>query len=322
MSLFYIKHITKYTYSNNVVDGANQIKLYPFNNEFQKILSQKITINGNPEIFTFQDFYNNKVGSFMLIEPHNYLSIESDIEILTHPVIFPKDTAIPKAQWNVLEDLKTDTLFVDYLKFITFDGTSEISEMIKKIDFSKTTPYNISLQFCEFIHTKFKYIQGITNVDSKLDHVWKMKAGVCQDFTNIFLQMLRMCGIPARYVSGYICPSDSKTRGEGATHAWVEVYIPYYGWLGLDPTNNLIASEYHVKLAVGKNYKDCTPVKGIYRGKVNDSLFVKVYVSTTKNQKPVLIDHKDVEKSKTIENNIKQNSYRQHLEFVQQQQQQ
>ncbi|TYA84088.1 transglutaminase family protein [Seonamhaeicola marinus] len=323
MALFYIKHITKYNYSGTVIDGANQIRLYPFNNEYQKVTSQRITINGSPNVNSYQDFFGNMVGTFMLVEPHNFLSIESDIEVITHPVQFPEDTATPENQWDLLDSLREDTQFIDYFKYITFDGTPEILDLIQSKDKTNISPYKLALEFCEFIYTNFKYIQGITNVDSKLDLVWELKAGVCQDFTNILLQMVRMAGIPARYVSGYICPSDSKTRGEGATHAWIEVYIPYYGWLGLDPTNNLIASEFHVKLAVGRNYKDCTPVKGVYKGSVTDSLFVKVHVSTTKTNGTIVISPTtDAEKSKAQIRNTEKNSYRQNLEFIQQQQQQ
>ncbi|SEQ02419.1 Transglutaminase-like enzyme, putative cysteine protease [Hyunsoonleella jejuensis] len=322
MPLYYIKHITKYSYSGNVFDGANQIRLYPFNNEFQKIVSQRVLINGNPNVHLYQDFYHNFVGSFMMVEPHNFLSIESDVEVITNPVVFPEDSATPEEQWQFLKTLKNDTQFIDYLKYITFDGTPEIFEMIKEKDLSTISPYKVALEFCDFIYTNFKYIQGITNVDSKLDLVWQLKAGVCQDFTNILLQMVRMLGIPARYVSGYICPGDSKTRGEGATHAWIEVYIPFYGWLGLDPTNNLVASEHHVKLAVGRNYKDCAPVNGVYKGHVTDSLYVKVHVSTTKNYNDISVAPTDVEKLKANEKKITTNSYRQNLEFIQQQQQQ
>lgn len=322
MSLYYIKHITKYDYSGNVFDGANHIRLYPLNNEFQKVVSQKVTINGNPDIYTFQDFYLNTVGAFMLVPPHNFLSIVSDIEVITHPVVFPKDSVSPFEQWRVLESLKHNSQFIDYLNYISFDGTEEILEMIQAKDFEKQTPYQLALAFCDYIYTNFKYIQGVTNVDSKLDHVWKLKAGVCQDFTNILLQITRMSGIPSRYVSGYICPGDSKTRGEGATHAWIEVYIPFYGWLGLDPTNNLIASQHHVKLAVGRNYRDCAPVKGIYKGQVTDTLFVKVHVSATKGYEDVTVSHNDMEKSKAPEKKVTTNSYRQNLEFIQQQQQQ
>ena len=90
----------------------------------------------------------------------------------------------------------------------------------------------------------------------------EIKAGVCQDFAHILLVMLRLLNIPARYVSGYVCPHDHNLRGEGATHAWVEAYIPFYGWLGLDPTNNCIVNDFHVRLAIGRSFSDCSPVRG------------------------------------------------------------
>ena len=101
---------------------------------------------------------------------------------------------------------------------------------------------------------------------TKTEEVWKLKAGVCQDFAHILLIFLRMFNIPSRYISGYICPKGKEMRGEGATHAWVEAFIPDYGWLGLDPTNNCIVNDQHVRLATGRNFADCTPVKGTYKG--------------------------------------------------------
>ena len=94
----------------------------------------------------------------------------------------------------------------------------------------------------------------------------RIKKGVCQDFAHILLQLLRTACIPARYISGYICPYESGLRGEGATHAWVEIYTPNQGWLGLDPTNNIWTMDNHVKLAVGRDFYDCTPIKGTFKG--------------------------------------------------------
>ena len=316
MPTFYIKHLTQYTYSNPVIDGANQIMLYPITNEFQKVESQKITVSGKPKIATYTDFCGNTVGTFMVTEPHYYLSIESEIEVVTKTIQFPNDTVSAKEQWDTLKLLKQDPKFIDFLGYINFDGTKEIANLLSNKDLNNITPYKIVLELCEYIFTNFKYIQGITNVDSKLDHVWKLKAGVCQDFTNIFLQMIRMLGIPARYVSGYICPSTEASRGEGATHAWIEAYIPFYGWLGLDPTNNIIASEHHVKLAVGRNYHDCAPVVGVYKGEAEDDLFVKVKVSNLKKNNDNLVF------PATKESNKDNNSFRENLELVQQQQQQ
>ncbi|MFY0713844.1 transglutaminase family protein [Seonamhaeicola sp. NFXS20] len=316
MPKFYIKHLTKYTYSNLVFDGASQIMLYPIENEFQKVVSQKIVVNNNPKIETRTDFYGNTVGTFMIIEPHDYLSILSEVEVITNEIDLPNNSAPIQKQWEELKSLKHNPEFMDYLKYITFDGTDGISELIKTKDLNKISPYNIVLEFSEYIYNNFKYIKGVTGVDSKLDHVWKLKAGVCQDFTNILLQKVRMLGIPARYVSGYICPNEEGSRGEGATHAWVEAYIPFYGWLGIDPTNNTIANQFHVKLAAGKNYKDCAPVKGVFKGNVNDYLYVEVKVSSVKN------GNDKFELPEEKQPNSEKNSYQKNLELIQQQQQQ
>lgn len=316
MPTFFIKHLTKYSYSNLIIDVANQIMLHPIQDEFQSVTSHTLSINKNPKIETYIDFFGNTVGTFMILEPHNFLSIISEIEVRTKERIFPNDLKPINDQWDELKSIKHKPEFIDYLKYITFDGTDSISELLKTKDLNTLSPFKIALELCEYIYTNFKYIQGITNVDSKLDDVWRLKAGVCQDFTNILLQMVRMLGIPARYVSGYICPNESGSRGEGATHAWIEVYIPFYGWLGIDPTNNSIANEYHVRLAVGRNYTDCTPVKGVFKGTAKGDLFVIVKVSTFKNNEELTLSLKKEELQ------VDNNSYRQNVKLLQQMQQQ
>lgn len=139
-----------------------------------------------------------------------------------------------------------------------------------------------SLVLSEFVYDNFSYKQGITNIETPIEDIWKLKAGVCQDFAHILLAILRIYGIPARYVSGYICPKETGVRGEGATHAWVEAHIPFYGWLGLDPTNNCIVTDGHVKMAIGRSFSDCTPVKGTYKGSGEHILEVKVQVENGK----------------------------------------
>ena len=316
MPTFFIKHLTKYSYSNLIIDGANQIMLHPIQDEFQNVTSHTLSVNRNPKIETYIDFYGNTVGTFMILEPHNFLSVISEIEITTKEKMFPDDAKPVNEQWEELKRIKYKPEFIDYLKYKKFDGTDSIAELLKAKDLNTLSPFKIALELCEYIYTNFKYIQGITTVDSKLDHVWDLKAGVCQDFANILLQMVRMLGVPARYVSGYICPNESGSRGEGATHAWIEVYIPFYGWLGIDPTNNAIANEYHVRLAVGRGYKDCAPVTGVFKGNAKGDLFVKVKVSTFKNNDELTLSLKKEELQ------VDNNSYQQNLKLLQQMQQQ
>lgn len=316
MATFYIKHITKYSYSNNVIDGATLIRLHPINDEYQKVTSHFLTVTNNTFVETFNDFFNNRVGTFMITEPHNELVIESDIEVITFDKIFPDGSVDNPSQWAELKAIKQHINFIDFLHHKTFSGSKDVLKFIETKNLTSKSPFKAVLELCEFVYQNFKYITGVTNVDSSIDEVWKLKAGVCQDFTVVLLQMVRMLGIPARYISGYICPNDTITRGEGATHAWIEAYIPFYGWLGIDPTNNAIANENHVRLAVGRDYNDCSPVKGVFKGKVEADLQVKVEVSTSKNE----------ENSSMLEDSLltteTDNSFHRNLERIQQQQMQ
>lgn len=315
MATFFIKHITKYIYNSNVIDGATLTRLHPINDDHQKVVSHLISVTNNPFIETFVDFFNNRIGTFMVTEPHNELIIISEIEVLTSDRIFPDDSVNAKSQWTELKTIKNSPDFIDFIKYKPFSGSEDISNFILDKMLKTKSPFKAVLELCEYVHTNFEYRSGITDVNTPLEEAWKLKAGVCQDFTNVLLQMVKILGIPARYVSGYICPNDDITRGEGATHAWIEAYIPYYGWLGIDPTNNAIANENHVRLAVGRNYDDCSPVKGVFKGKVEAELLVKVEVNTTKSK--VLTDKNlNTVTSKT------NNSYQRNLELMQQYQQQ
>ena len=118
-------------------------------------------------------------------------------------------------------------------------------------------------------------------VDSPIDHALESRQGVCQDFAHIMIALTRRIGIPCRYVSGYLFhKAGDKTRSaEGATHAWVETLLPGLGWVGLDPTNNVLAGERHVRTSVGRDYADVPPTKGVFKGSADSQLLVAVHVA-------------------------------------------
>lgn len=278
MPKFKIQHITRYSYEIPVRDSANQIMLYPMSDDFQEVLSHRIRISGNPAIETYSDVFGNKVGTFTHPHPHSELRIDSECEVQTRPRPLPDDTIASSEQWQRLQQARFQFPEIEFLRLESFDALSEMQAAMDRIHQPELTPLQCSLKFNTFVFETFTYQKGITTVDTTLDEIWRLHSGVCQDFAHILLAMLRYTGIPARYVSGYICPNKNGMRGEGATHAWVEASIPGYGWLGLDPTNNCIANENHVRLAVGKNYYDCSPVRGTYRGTSNHELHVAVTV--------------------------------------------
>jgi transglutaminase-like putative cysteine protease len=321
MPRFIIHHVTKYAYESPVRDSANQVMLYPVKDNYQEVLKQELTITGEPVVDIYKDYYGNEVGAFMYTDPHNEMVIDSRIEVITKTRRLPEATANNEAQWDYLQGICYDIPFIDFLKQEPFVAVAEIKQVTQLEEFRTVAPLMAAQRLNEYVYTNFRYIQGVTSVETTCDEIWDLKAGVCQDFAHILLVMLRLIGIPARYVSGYICPNRSGMRGEGATHAWVEAYIPFYGWLGLDPTNNCFVNDLHVRLAVGRNFSDCSPVKGTYKGTSNHTLEVGVSVGyedgqTQQDRATVLTPH-------PVKNtNGEENSYRAYMEMIQQQQQQ
>ena len=154
----------------------------------------------------------------------------------------------------------------------------DIDAIVKTIYKNEGSVAETVQNLCNYIFTEFNYIKGITNVETTVDEILEHRSGVCQDFVHLMLQILRTMRIPCRYVSGYICPNKNGMRGEGATHAWLETWIPAHGWAGIDPTNNIWVTNNHVKLAVGRNFNDCSPVKGTFKGPAVQKLYVYVSI--------------------------------------------
>jgi transglutaminase-like putative cysteine protease len=321
MPEFEIQHITRYIYEGPARDSANQIILFPIKDEFQDVIKQELTITGNPQVDTHIDYYGNEVGSFTYSEPHTVLTINSKIWVSTKHRALPVSDIFPAQQWEDLKRLQFVVPYIDFLKQEYFEGIDELKVIVDEERLKDDTPYHVAQRFCQYVYDNFTYIKGVTTVETRLDEIWKLKAGVCQDFAHILMEMLRMVNIPARYVSGYICTSRNNMRGEGATHAWAEAYIPDFGWLGIDPTNNCIANETHVRLAVGRNFTDCSPVKGVYKGSSNHTLEVAVSVDD-ENVLNNADRHVSENPAVTHVTSAQKNSYQRYMEIQQQQQQQ
>lgn len=283
MPKYRIKHITRYSYPSPVTNSANQVMLFPLDDKQQEVEKHELVITHQPSVEVFVDYFGNKAGVFSVIKRHTELTIRSTIEVITHETHLPAGNYIPESQWSELKKVCDEYPYLDFMLLEHYDTKEEIAAVIRSLMKEDISPFGIAQEMSAYIYNGFEYKKGITNVETKADEIWKLKAGVCQDFAHVLLVMLRTVGIPARYVSGYICPKNHELRGEGATHAWVEAYIPFHGWLGFDPTNNCIVSDRHVRLAIGRSFNDCTPVKGTYKGSSEHTLEVSV---TIENDSP------------------------------------
>lgn len=319
MPQFRIQHVTRYIYEETVRDSANQIMLYPVNSDNQTVIQHLVTISGNPPINIHVDYYGNKVGTFTYAQPHHEMVISSQLTVETREKKLPSDTVPAETQWLELKKVRNDINLIDFLQVEKISAISEIEKIVDDERCKNCTPLESAKHFNKYVYDNFTYKKGITTVETTIGEIWQLKSGVCQDFAHILLVLLRVVGIPSRYVSGYICPNKSGMRGEGATHAWVEAYLPGYGWLGLDPTNNCIVNEKHVVLAVGTSFSDCSPVKGTYRGTSDHTLEVGVTVTYEDGNINSGETSPSVETKPSSTTSSYKNSFRKHQEMQMQQ---
>jgi transglutaminase-like putative cysteine protease len=277
MSVFKIHHITKYKYDRNVSESINEVRIFPFQCMEQELLQHDLIITNNPPIHVYKDYWGNKAGIFNILESHHELIIESKLVVRT--IYNDELLSNSVADFNLLADSVKDNLqLIELIKPDTIQKQEQINAIVEQY-FKPTLAIKKIVEDCSaFIFHHFKYTKGITTIETTIDEILDHKKGVCQDFAHLLLQILRTMGLPCRYVSGYVCPNKSGMRGEGATHAWVEVWLPDCEWVGIDPTNNAWVGNHHVKLAVGRNFEDCSVVKGTFKGIAQQDLFVFVSV--------------------------------------------
>ena len=277
MPVFKIHHVTRYVYDRPVRESTNEMRIYPYPSPHSEVLMHELTVTGHPEVHRFSDYWNNVTGVFNIREPHTELSIDSRLIVRIRPEGFaqPDFNAGREALARETENR------LELLELSLHDGIASqdaIDEIVGMIDRPWKGIAAMVQECSQYIYGHFKYIKGITDIESTVDEILDHRSGVCQDFAHVMLQILRTMRIPSRYVSGYVCPNRNGMRGVGATHAWVEAWIPGHGWAGIDPTNNVWVSDEHVPLAVGRHFSDCSPVRGTFKGPARQNLTVYVSV--------------------------------------------
>lgn len=262
---FRIFHRTRYVYRAPVRDSYNELRLRPVTDDKSRLEFFLLNVNPPARLRHFRDNWLNYVHYFDLPEPHGDLTIEAQSTInTTNPYADGRPLGVKFAA------LKTD---LDDM-VVPFLGTSryvEISPEVWRLGIDIRDQCDDVFQAAEAVmHHIFKnwaYAPNTTSVTTHMNEVLESKQGVCQDFAHLMIGICRSLGIPTRYVSGYLYNGpDSHLRGAQASHAWVEVHVPGKGWYGLDPTNDTLADERHIKIATGRDYSDAAPITGHFDG--------------------------------------------------------
>lgn len=283
-----ISHITRYQYSDNASLSHNEFFLTPRNTTGQDCLESRITLSPLPSALSHRkDYFGNTATTTTIQTPHNILEISALSQVSLNPKhrIAPGQTP-PWEQVKETVWLHRTPDDLDAFQFVFASPMIPVDERFAAWAGDLFAPgipiLQAALALTDRIYTEFKYDSQATTTTTPVATTFDIKQGVCQDFAHIAIACLRALGLPARYVSGYLhtLPPPGKPRliGADASHAWLAIYIPGFGWVDLDPTNNIIPGDQHLTLAWGRDYSDVTPVKGTVLGGGQHVLSVAVDV--------------------------------------------
>ncbi|NKB55911.1 MAG: transglutaminase family protein [Alphaproteobacteria bacterium] len=283
--MFYsIRHVKRFRYSAPVRESAMALYMQPRTEARQRLQAFQVQILPHAQLFAYSDYLGNAVYHFDVPGAHDTLTItaESAVEMADPE---PLPDALPAAAWDTLRDGAARGDHWDMLHDSHYIRSSEmLSDFENSLNLHRDTdPLTGLKELNTALFSHFDYVPDATHVDSQITDALKDGKGVCQDFAHIMIALVRNKGIPCRYVSGYVYRTmDSDDRSiEGASHAWIEAYLPDLGWVGFDPTNNVIAAERHIRVAVGRDYADVPPTRGAFKGGAASELAVAVTVLPT-----------------------------------------
>lgn len=273
-----VLHRTVYTYAQPVRLNSNELRMTPVEDSWQERKFFLLRVLPATKLRRFRDLNSNWVNQFEIEEPHSRLVIEASSVVVTHDR-FAK--GIPSdVHWKSLKELAYDEECHPFLEDTRCVQMSpKIWRAAIDIRADSDDVADVAWRISEEVHRICEYVPGVTGVSTTTDEFFETKKGVCQDFAHLALAMCRALKIPARYVLGYLYDAKRKDiRGAHASHAWVEVLLPGYGWFGFDPTNRRIADDHYVTVAFGRDYNDVAPVKGTYWGGGNRKMDVFVHL--------------------------------------------
>jgi transglutaminase-like putative cysteine protease len=248
-----------------IAETVMEVRLRPMDGNGQRCLQFDLSVSSGIEARAYRDGYGNNVHYFNLVRPHTRLTV----------------TSLSVVETGLEEDADPgEELVQDFLRYRSpvkdVPGVRELASRLPIPDHASGPAVERALdELTLSISREFAYDRAVTNVYSDVDDVLELRAGVCQDFAHLFIAVARAMGVPARYVSGYIYDPRQK-KDAGASHAWGEAWVPGQGWIGYDATHPVRVTENHVRLAVGRDYSDAAPTRGIYVGSATGTMAVKV----------------------------------------------
>lgn len=281
--MFDLVHMTRYEYSLPVEHSTHLFRLQPLDDLVQEVVRSSMQISSDADEIQYEDVFGNQALHCTISKPYTVLTVTANSRVKVYAT--PPDdhsyshrqTSIPLVWMPWQRQMMTPYLLPPELPETQLRELTEYAmSFVERSDYHLLKTIN---DLNTSIYQDFKYVPGSTSLSTTPFEVYTTREGVCQDFANLFICLTRLLNIPARYRMGYIYTGanyDNKIQSD-ASHAWAEVYLPYVGWRGFDPTNGCMVAQDHVRVACGRTYLDATPTSGtIYKGGGTETMTIEV----------------------------------------------
>ena len=286
---YHVEHQTVYEYEVPVTQSQQLLHMVPRETPFQQCVGHTLACEPLPaEHARRTDFFGNHCDFITILSPHPTLHVTSQFEVAVQPrpplTAFTASPGWEQVRATLQQDAAAHVQAVPYLYGTTRVRCSEALAAFADRCFTPQRPLlESAMALTQQIYTEFEFDAQATDVSTPLDEVLKGRRGVCQDFAHLMIGAMRSLGLAARYVSGYILthPPAGQPRlvGADASHAWVSVYCPVYGWVDFDPTNHCLVQQEHITVAWGRDFGDVSPMRGVVLGGGQQQLAVRVTVT-------------------------------------------
>ncbi len=286
--LYSIRHVTGFAYEPAVRESVMEVRVQPRNEARQRCLTFSLDISPSTNIMEYRDFLGNIVHHFDIPGRHSQFKVTAQALVDVQPAPVPSSEEV--GTWDDLDSLVATEDYSEMLLPSAFARSTELlKSLVGELKIARrANPWETMLELNRAMYETFEYVPNVTKVDSPIDDALRDRKGVCQDISHIMIAIVRELGIPCRYVSGYLCQREGThdRSAEGATHAWVDAFLEGPGWVSFDPTNDVVGGQRHIRVAIGRDYADVPPTRGVYKGEAESELSVAVLVTPAEQPSP------------------------------------
>jgi transglutaminase-like putative cysteine protease len=265
MGNYTISYHSVNTYSSKIHEAVLEFLVIP--SAYEGYVLEDYDINSTPrtKFYLSKNLNGFQVIKYRITQPLTEFEFNFKARVsMTNKALFePKSDMTILSSWKTLQSHSFKINYLNYLHQTYYTKLTQSEITLPQPNYDKPV-LSYGLTIMRFVHDVIEFKIGETNTATTASDVLRIRKGVCQDFTHLFLSLMRQTGIPARYVSGYL-NQGGDFRGSAFMHAWAEIMIPELGWTGFDPTNNLLADNNYLKVSHGSDYSECSTLKGVIR---------------------------------------------------------